>query len=132
MKITALRLVLFFCICFISLAVEGCGEKYSEQGNLLYSKIFEHLIERRICTTVDECKADLEIHGKYRNQVNFAVYSPKNRKTALAAFIEFIVENGVKITGGVPITILIKVESKEESGNSLFGNKTVIKLEITQ
>lgn len=132
MKTTVRRLVLFFCVCFIGLAIEGCGEKYSKQGNLLYNKIYEHLMERRICPTVEECKAELEINGTYRNQVSFTVNSSKNRKAALAVFTEFVVENGIKITGGVPIEISIYVKPGDGSEGSFFGGKTVIKMEITQ
>lgn len=129
MKTTNRRLVLFFCGVMILLFV-GCGEKYSEQGHLLSKKINESMIAAGICSTFNECKTQLEIYGGHGNQVNYTIYNPDRK--ALAVLIEYVIENGIQITGGVPISISVYPKPREDYGNFFFQPNAMIKVEVTQ
>jgi hypothetical protein len=116
-------------VIIVSILV-GCGEKYSEQGHILSREIHNNLISRGICTSKD-CNAEYEVYGGHGNQINYSIYNPKDRKV-LAALIEFVVENGLQISGGVPISISVYPKSRSEYGNMLFNPKPIVKVEVAK
>lgn len=125
-KIQYLSIIFFLC-CFMV----GCGEKYTKQGGDLSKKIEEHLIETGICSTRKECNAQLEVYVGHGNAVHYTIYNPKNRK-ALAAFIKYVIENGIQITDGIPIFITVYPKSRQSYGNSIFRSKPIIKIEVSK
>ncbi len=119
---------LFLIILIVCLLV-GCGEKYSTQGRALSKKIDDYLISRGICSTVKDCNVKFETYEGHGNQVNYSIYNPKDRK-GLAVLIEFVIENGIQITGGVPISISVYPKSRKDYGNFIFNPETIIKVEV--
>jgi hypothetical protein len=109
----------------------GCGDKYSKQGRELSKRINEHLIETGICSTIKECHAQLETYVDHDTRVNFSIYNPNNRK-ALAAFIEYVIEYGIQITDGIPISIKVYPESRQSYGNFIIPPKSIIKVEVSK
>lgn len=144
MKISLRRSAIFLCVCVVCIVFMAWGAmklldllggysdgKYSKQGNQLLKSIDMDLISRGFCSTVNECKTQLEVYGEHGNRINYSIYGPKNRNV-LAAFIGFVVENGTEITGGVPISISVYPKSSEQYGNPLVRGETMIKVEVTQ
>jgi hypothetical protein len=121
----------FKIISFIGLLLSGCGEKYSNEGHLLFQEIHKNLISQGICLSEKNCYEKFEIKGGHGNQVNFSIYNPHSRK-GLAIMIKFIVESGLKITKGIPISIYVYPKSRKEYGNFLIGPKPMIEMEISK
>lgn len=82
------------------------GEKYVEQGNKLSAAIHKELIGRGYCNnTPGNCFKVLPIYGEHGNRVNISVYAiSTTNRAALNAIVNLIVEQGVAITQGVPIS----------------------------
>lgn len=144
MKVSLRRSAFIFCVCVVCLVLVAWGAvnfldllggysdgKYSEQASRLSKSIDMDLISRGFCSTVNECDTQLEVYGGHGNRINYTIYGPKSRKI-LAAFIGFVVENGVEITGGVPISISVYPKTREEYGNPIVRGETIIKVEATQ
>ncbi len=110
--------------------ITGCVEKYNKQGHALSKELNNHLMKQGFCTSKN-CKRDFEIFGGHGNRVNFSIYNPKDKKV-LASIIEYVVEHGLQVTGGVPISIYVYPKSRKEYGNFLFRPETILKLEVTK
>lgn len=77
-----------------------------------------------------DCSKKIRLYGGHGNQVNYSIYAPD--KKALAATIAFVVENGMEITGGVPISVSVYPRSRESYGNMFFSPNPTISLEISK
>ena len=126
-----MRNVLYSILAAVIISISGCGEKYSEQGHLLFQEIHKHLINSEICISKKECYKKFEIYHSHGNRVNFSIYNQKNNKK-LSELIGFIVENGYKITGGVPISIYVYPKTRADYGNFLISPKPMMTLEINK
>lgn len=118
----------YITISFL-LTLTGCGEKYSTQGNMLTKKIYEHMIYEKICSDINDCNNNVEIYTSHGNRVNYMLYNVKNRKI-LSSIIEFIVENGINITNGVPISVSVYPEPRKYYGNFHIFTKKIIEIEV--
>lgn len=110
------------------------AEKYSKQGDLLYSALFNELMKQKLCSSFEDCVAKVPIYAENGDRVHFHIYACKDRNI-LAKTIEYIIRNGIIITKGVPINVLIFQETKEESlkSDGFFGKKKeIISLEINK
>lgn len=112
------------------------GEQFTEQGGKLTAAINKELIRKDLCKTPRDCNDLLPGYVAHGDRVRIALYevSEKNGK-ALNAVVEFIVNDGMKITGGIPITLTGYRETQEEYRNSglLFkGIKPFLILELNK
>ena len=86
------------------LVLNGCGEKFTDEGNALGKAINEHLIAQMLCKDYADCKNKVEIYGGHGNQVNFTAYAVKDPRLVYA-LIGFVASEGMRITKGVPISL---------------------------
>lgn len=126
-----LTIVVKICCCISLFLLGGCGDKYSEQGNKLSISITNELVKLGFCSTPTDCIKKLDIYGGHDNRVNFEIYNAKDRKM-LASFIEFAVDNGLKITNGIPIAIKVYPKLRSEYGNRLVKDRPIIDVIILQ
>lgn len=101
---------------------------YTIEGNELSSEINKELIAKGLCKLPKECQSVLEMYGGHGNQVNFSIYAPN--KLALKTVFQFLIERGIDITHGIPISVKVYPKSRDEYGNFNFNSKPSITLEI--
>lgn len=108
------------------------GEKYASQGNRLSMAITQYLIEKKICVAGGQaCSKKLETYGGHGNRVNYSVYGAD--KQALSAMLTFIIEHGIKVTDGVPISVFVYPNSRISYGSMLFNEPSpVLTLKVDQ
>ena len=115
----------FLCI----LILNGCGEKFTSEGNALGKAINEHLIAQTLCKDHADCKKKVEIYGGHGNQVNFSAYAVKDPRLVYAV-MGFVASEGMRITKGVPISVSFYPEPHEHYVNTINFSKPTINLEI--
>lgn len=108
-----------------------CGSGYSEEHVLLSKSINNHLIENGFCSSPRECHGKLDIYGAEGKQIHFSIYGQENRKM-IAVFIEFVIEKGIGITRGKPISIRVFPKRRKEYGSIFFSPKDIINVEIKE
>jgi hypothetical protein len=82
------------------------GEKYTEQAGRLRIAMLDMLVAKGFCRAHRECYDLLPTTGGHGDRVRYAFYEVgTNNIHAFMAIIEFVVRDGIRITGGVPITI---------------------------
>lgn len=123
---------LVFSVMLLAKPASGVGEKYSEQGSQVAKAVNQILVKKGICKPdLSDCTKKLTMYGGHGNRVNFSIYNPDKR--ALAAMVEFLIDDGIRITEGVPIHIYVYANSRESYGSLLFSApKPVIYLEINK
>jgi hypothetical protein len=111
-RVTSVRRT--FCVTVILLfaflgmtEVSMGGSGFSEQGNALYKALNEHLVAKGVCKDHQTCH---NAHQIYREDggghIYFNMYGQSDK--ALASTVaEFLVANGLKITGNMPITLRV-------------------------
>lgn len=129
MNIPSYNFTNIFILVVIGGFLSGCGEKYSEPGHLLFQEIHKHLINSGICISKKECYKKFEIYGGHGNRVNFSVYNQKDNNE-LAKLIGFIIKQGFKITGGVPISVFVYQNERADYGSFLISPKPMMTLRI--
>lgn len=121
-------------VCMQSQNAMAIGEKYSEQGHVLYASIKKELIDSGKCNDDNSCKAVFDAYGEHGNRVNINIYSASDREV-LSIIYGYTVAHGIKITNGVPITIKTFTESKEHHSGvkALFSSyKPSIIMEVNK
>lgn len=121
-------IVFIIAIIFGKVPIMG-GEMYTKEGEALGAEITKELINQGFCKTNHECNQVLEIYAAHGNRVNFSIYGPKN-KSALATVIKLIVERGIQLTSGIPISVRVFPKSRNEYGDIFLEPKSIIRLEI--
>jgi hypothetical protein len=111
------------------------GSGFSEQGNALYKALNEHLISKGICKDNRSCHNAHQIFSEDGGgHIYLNMYGQTDR--ALASTItEFLVARGLKITGGMPITLHVFFGPHEQyqGFKRIFGaSGESIKLEISK
>lgn len=83
------------------------GSGFTEQGNALYKALTEHLIAKGICKDYKTCHDAHQIYSEDGGgRIYFNMYGQTDK--ALSATVAgFLVANGLKITGGMPITLSV-------------------------
>jgi hypothetical protein len=123
-----------FAIFTIHPVAQSAGEKYSNQGHAVYAELTKHLIAKSICKDFTDCSNKLQIYGEHGNQINFNMYGQAT-KTYANAVIEYLTNNGVSTSGGVPIRLEVyELPKKSHMGfNSIFNPaKPIITLELSK
>ncbi len=124
----------FLCLLllFISIKKGWFGEKNSEEKNALARSINTYLIEKGFCTSGEECNKKLDAYvGRGGKHIAYSLYGISNRKM-IAVFIGFVVEHGMEITQGVPVTIDVYPKRRAEYRNFLLPQKSIIEVEVRQ
>lgn len=107
------------------------GEKYAEQGNRLGRAIEQHLIDKKICSNdAQRCVKKLTMYGGHGNRINFSIYAPDRQ--ALAAMFSFLVQHGMEVTGGIPISITVYPKTRAAYGNIFFSPPEQMTMEINR
>jgi hypothetical protein len=123
--------VFICCTVFQVIPASGAGNRFAAEGARLSAAIERNLIEKNICRAdATDCSKQIRLYGGHGNKVNYSIYAPD--KKALAATIAFVVENGMEITGGVPISVSVYPRSRESYGNMFFSPHPTISLEISK
>lgn len=130
------RNILFGAIC-VSVFFGFCGfaqggDKFSSQGNALYKALLDELIKGGICTDNQSCFDALQMYREDGDRIYMNMYAQTDNSLS-AIVAKFIMENGLRITGGMPITLRIYVEPKSQhlGWKSVFGiNQEAVKLEV--
>lgn len=111
---------------FSSLGVYAMGKKYSEQGAKLAAAMHSALVLKGFCKTPRECY-DL-LPGTVETDslilVHFYEVGEKNY-TAFLTVVAMSLTDGIRITGGVPITIKAFRETHEKYRTSGLVIKNV-------
>jgi hypothetical protein len=107
----------------------GCGEPYRNEGDKLNEEINKELIAQKLCNSTRECNQIFRASSSHGNQLNYSVYAPD--KLVLATAFKVVIEKGMEITNGVPISIKVYPKTREEYGNNPFYT-SIITLEIKQ
>lgn len=91
------------------------GKRFTEQGGRLSKAMNEVLLSRGFCKTPRECYDILPGYVDHddRVRINFYEVGEKNF-AAFTAVVNLTLKDGVRITGGVPITIQAYRETHEE------------------
>jgi hypothetical protein len=126
-------LILIFLFC-----LTGCGTRNTDEARLLGGAMIDHLSEKGICHTAHECSRKFDWTGEHENGVHWNIYDASDRK-AVATLINFVVEHGIEITGGVPISITVypmlrkDIGIHSENGGQIiiFKPKNITKIEVT-
>lgn len=108
-------------------------DRHEEEGARLALEIHEFLKEENICSSPMECKKLFSTYRRHGNKVNLNIYGVNNKKSneAVLKVFELVLNRGVIITDGVPITIRVFSKSREEYGSIIpgFGPKPIVTLE---
>lgn len=129
----ALLANLFFACYFstvMNVAIAGSG--FTKQGNDLTAGLIQHLIAKGICKDNPTCWGVTQIYRKDGSgRIYLNMYGQKN--TALTSIVtEFLVANGLQLTGGIGITLTI-YSGPHTQYEGFFGRRgESIKLEINK
>lgn len=112
--------------CFLSPGVYAMGKKYSEQGAKLTAAMNSTLLAKGFCKTPRECYDLLPgtLETDSRVLIHFFGVGEKNH-SALLVVIALSLTEGIRITGGVPITIKAFHETQDEYRDSGLVIKTI-------
>lgn len=112
------------------------GERYTDQGGRLSAATIDMLIAKGFCKTPRECHGFLPRYGGHGDRVRTSFYEiGKKNSQAFHAVIELVIQDGIRITDGVPITIRGYRETHEEyrkSGLFLKDVKPFLILEVNK
>ena len=111
---------------FSSLGVYAMGKKYSEQGAKLTAAMNSALLSKGFCKTPRECYDFLPgtLETDTRVLVQFYGVGEKNHHAFLIV-VALSLTDGMRITGGVPITIKAFHETQDEYRESGLVIKNV-------
>ncbi len=112
-----------------AISITGCGEPYRNEGDKLNEEIHKELIAQKMCNSTRECNQVFRASSSHDSQLNYSVYAPN--KLVLATAFKVVIEKGMKITNGVPISIKVYPKTREEYGNNPFYTSTIT-LEVKQ
>lgn len=106
--------------------VMAAGERFTEQGGRLSAAIKGLLVERGFCNAPHDCHQLLPSYGGHGDRVRSTFYEVGDKNSdAFAAVIELVVKDGIRITGGVPITITGYRETHQQYMDSGVFAKSV-------
>lgn len=121
---------------FSSLEVYAMGKKYSEQGAKLTAAMNSALLSKGFCKTPRECYDLLPgtLETDTRVLVHFYGVGEKNHPAFLTV-VALALTDGIRITGGVPITINAFRETQDEyreSGLVIKNVKPFVIIEVNK
>jgi hypothetical protein len=122
-NIFALAITLFLAT---SLEIYAMGKKYSEQGAKFAAAMHDALVSKGFCRTPSECYDLLPRTVETDSMVLVQFYEVGEKN--LAAFLTVValsLTDGIRITGGVPITIEAFRETHEKYRTSGLVIKNV-------
>lgn len=106
--------------------VMAAGERFTEQGGRLSAAIKDLLVEQGFCNAPHDCHQLLPSYGGHGDRVRSTFYEVGEKNSeAFAVVIKFVVKDGIRITGGVPITITGYRETHQQYLDSGFFAKSV-------
>lgn len=134
-KRIALMVALFFATYFGTMGASMAGSGFSDQGNALYKALNEHLMAQGVCKDYQTCHNAHQIFSEESGaHIYFNMYGQTDK--ALASTVAgFLVAKGLKITGGMPITLHVFSGPHEQYQGlkRIFGaSGESIKLEINK
>lgn len=126
-------IIVIFIVFFFEHGVYAMGEKNKQELNLLWIGIRSMLIDKKYCSSPEDCHKKLPLYGEGGDRVHLNIYSYSN-KDIISSVMEFVSREGISITRGVPITVQVFAKDKSEYENSvgMIFVKPVIKLEVNQ
>ena len=132
-RLTTITITLLSALLFSELSFAGAG--FTEQGNALTAALYDELVKQKVCsinTQLSTCSLQmLRADGK---RIHLNMYGQTD--TLLASKVAaFLVEKGIIITRGMPITLKVFPAPKTEylGLKSVFGlTDATLKLEINK
>ena len=127
--------VVFLFTYFGMTGASMAGSGFSDQGNALYKALNEHLMAQGVCKDYQTCHNVHQIYSEESgDHIYFNMYGQTDK--ALASIVAgFLVAKGLKITGGMPITLHVFFGPHEQYQGlkRIFGaSGESIKLEINK
>jgi hypothetical protein len=107
-------LLLTTSLVFFPTAAHAMGKKYSKQGAALTRAMNYALFERGLCKNPQEC--DARLPGTMETDTEIAISLFEVQEKNQAAFLTIValaLSEGMRITGGIPISINAFRESQE-------------------
>lgn len=111
---------------FSSLEVYAMGKKYSKQGSKFADAMHSALVSKGFCRTPEECYDLLPRTFETDSMVWIQLYEiDEKNHAAFLTVVALTLTDGIRITGGVPITIEAFRETHEEYRTSGIVIKNV-------
>ena len=127
--------ILITAIIFSILAngAHAMGEKNKTELNNLWSEIKKMLIRSGHCNSAEDCFKRIPIYGEGGDRININIYGPASKESVMS-ILDFVMQEGLIITNGVPVTVQVFQKEKKEYINRVIGNfaKPKIKLEVNE
>lgn len=110
-----LELVVYVLIASFALPENSMsGDKFSSQGNALYKSILDELIRQGVCSDNQSCSNALRLYSEDGDRIYMNMYGQTDKRLG-SVVAKHIIENGIGLTGGVPITLRIYASQKSEN-----------------
>lgn len=104
---------------FFSCEAQAMGKKYSEQGAKLTAAMNSTLLSKGLCKTPRECNNLLPGTFETDTEVFIELFEIGERnQAAFLAVVGLALAEGIRITGGIPISIHAYRETQEEHRRS--------------
>ena len=108
------------------------GDRFSNQGNALYKALLDELMRRGVCTDNQSCSNATQMYGEDGDRIYFNMYGQTDPHLGITV-ARFILENGLRVTDGMPITLKVYSTPKSHEAGSIFRKKVeIIKLEVNK
>jgi hypothetical protein len=101
-RLTTIVITLLAALIFSELSFAG----YSDQGDALSQALYEDLVKKRVCSNMPACSQMLQMYGSDGKRILLNMYAQKDT-VLVSKVVAFLVEKGLKISRGMPITLKV-------------------------
>ena len=128
-KVILCCLISFLGFSYIEKSIAGL---YSQEGDQLLNELVENLIKENVCKNISQCNEMLWMWRRDGKKIELSMYEQTD--SFLSSHVtSFFIQHGIKITKGMPITLIIYSEPKTEYldlKHFFINNGHLIKLDI--
>ncbi len=111
-----------FIVMFLNYPISFAGgERYEKEGHALGAKIYEVLIQKKFCLTLNDCQKKEVLYGESGDRVYLNLYGIQDREI-ISDVLQMVLSEGIKTTKGAPITISVYQKQK----NQYLGLKSAL------
>ena len=114
---------------------QGCIPRgFTEQGNSAYNGLIDNLIQQEICSDPRSCSDLLQMYREDGERIYLSMYGHTDLSLPTTVSL-FFLENGLKLSSGMPITLKVFSEPKSEhlGLKGIFSqNNVAMKLELNK
>lgn len=117
------------------LSVSGesmAGGRFSNQGNALSKALLDELMRKGVCTDNQSCSNATQMYREDGDRIYLNMYGQTDPSLGITV-ARFILENGLRVADGMPITLRVYSTPKSQEVGSIFRKKVeIIKLEVNK